>query len=73
MKLGCQARSFGEGIYPDEAAFLSVVRQIGELGFGGVEANRNNIERYSGPPRGVLAYSQWPWGCVSSVCVRREW
>ena len=56
MKLGCQARSFGEGIYPDEAAFLSVVRQIGELGFGGVEANRNNIERYSGPPRGVLAY-----------------
>ena len=38
MKLGCQARSFGEGVYPDEKAFLAVMHQIGGLGFEGIEA-----------------------------------
>ncbi len=46
MKLGCQARSFGKGIYPSEADFLTVVRQIGNLGFKGLEANWKNLERY---------------------------
>lgn len=46
MKLGCQARSFGAGIYPDEESFLSVVHQIGQLGFEGIEANWRNMERY---------------------------
>ena len=50
MKLGCQARSFGEGIYPDEATFLAVVRQIGELGFEGLEANWKNMELYLDQP-----------------------
>lgn len=50
MKLGRHARSFGEGIYPDEAAFPAVVRQVGELGFGGVEADWKKIEGYLDRP-----------------------
>ena len=46
MKLGCQARSFGKGIYPDETTFLDVVRQIGEVGFTGLETNWKNLEQY---------------------------
>ena len=50
MKLGCQARSFGKGIYPNEADFLAVVRQIGNLYFKGLEANWKNLERYFQDP-----------------------
>ena len=50
MKLGCQARSFGKGIYPDEATFLDVVRQTGEVGFVGLETNWKNLERYFEAP-----------------------
>jgi len=50
MKLGCQARSFGKGIYPDEDVFLSVVRKTGELGFAGLETNWKNLERYFQSP-----------------------
>ena len=50
MKLGCQARSFGKGIYPNEADFLAVVRQIGNLCFKGLEANWKNLERYFQAP-----------------------
>jgi len=50
MKLGCQARSFGKGIYPDEATFLDVVRQVGEVGFVGLETNWKNLERYFDVP-----------------------
>ena len=50
MKLGCQARSYGKGIYPNEADFLSVVRQIGNLCFRGLEANWKNLERYFQDP-----------------------
>jgi sugar phosphate isomerase/epimerase len=50
MKLGCQARSFGKGIYPEEADFFGVVHQIGNLGFGGLEANWKNLERYFQEP-----------------------
>ncbi len=46
MRFGCQARSFGEGIYKDETAFLDVVRQTGEAGFEGLETNWKNLERY---------------------------
>lgn len=50
MKLGCQARSFGKGIYPEESDFLKVVGQIGNLGFAGLEANWKNLERYFQEP-----------------------
>lgn len=50
VRFGCQARTFGEGIYKDEAAFLSVVRQIGEVGFEGIETNWKNLERYFDRP-----------------------
>jgi sugar phosphate isomerase/epimerase len=50
MRFGCQARSFGEGIYKDEATFLDVVRQVGEVGFEGLETNWKNLERYFGRP-----------------------
>ncbi|OHE82533.1 MAG: hypothetical protein A2107_10315, partial [Verrucomicrobia bacterium GWF2_62_7] len=50
VRFGCQARTFGEGIYKDEAAFLNVVRQIGEVGFEGVETNWKNLERYFDRP-----------------------
>ncbi len=50
MKLGCQSRSFGKGIYPDETDFLEVVRQIGGVGFLGLEANWKNLERYFEKP-----------------------
>ena len=50
MKLGCQARAYGKGIYPNEADFLAVVRQIGNLGFRGLEANWKNLERYFQAP-----------------------
>jgi len=47
---GCQTRTFGEGIYKDEAMFLNVVRQIGEVGFEGIETNWKNLERYFDKP-----------------------
>lgn len=50
MRFGCQARSFGEGIYADETTFLDVVRQVGEVGFEGLETNWKNLERYFGAP-----------------------
>jgi inosose dehydratase len=50
VRFGCQARTFGEGIYKDEAAFLNVVRQIGEVGFEGIETNWKNLERYFDRP-----------------------
>lgn len=50
MRLACQARSFGEGIYPDEQAFLEVLAEIGEIGFEGMEANWKNMERYFRTP-----------------------
>ena len=50
MRLGCQARSFGKGIYPDEQTFVAVLGAIGELGFDGVEANWKNMARYFGTP-----------------------
>ena len=46
VHFGCQARTFGEGVYKDEAAFLTVLRQIGEVGFEGMETNWKNLERY---------------------------
>jgi len=46
VRFGCQARTFGEGVYKDEAAFLNVLRQIGEVGFEGIETNWKNLERY---------------------------
>jgi sugar phosphate isomerase/epimerase len=50
VHFGCQARTFGEGIYKDEPAFLNVVRQIGEVGFEGIETNYKNLERYFDRP-----------------------
>lgn len=50
MPFGCQARSFGEGIYADDALFLDVVRQAGEVGFEGLETNWKNLERYFEDP-----------------------
>ena len=50
MKFGCQARSFGEGVYADEKVFLDVVREMGEVGFEGIETNWKNLERYFGKP-----------------------
>ncbi|MDP6040035.1 MAG: sugar phosphate isomerase/epimerase family protein [Candidatus Latescibacteria bacterium] len=51
MKLGCQARSFGKGIYSEEADFLTAVGQIGKLGFAGLETNWKNLERYFQDPK----------------------
>jgi len=50
VHFGCQARTFGEGIYKDEATFLNVVHQIGEVGFEGIETNWKNLERYFDRP-----------------------
>jgi len=50
VRFGCQARTFGAGIYPSEAAFLGVVAQIGEVGFAGIETNAKNLERYYDRP-----------------------
>ncbi len=50
VHFGCQARTFGEGIYKDEAAFLNVVQQVGEVGFEGIETNYKNLERYFDRP-----------------------
>ena len=55
MKFGCQARSFGEGIYADEKVFLDVVRQMGEVGFEGIETNWKNLERYFAKPADFAA------------------
>lgn len=52
VRFGCQARTFGDGVYKDEAAFLDVVRQIGEVGFEGIETNWKNLERYFDQPAG---------------------
>ena len=46
MKFGSQARSFGEGVYKEAGDFLLVVREMGEVGFGGLETNWMNLERY---------------------------
>ena len=50
IRFGCQARTFGEGVYKDEAAFLSVVERAGEVGFDGIETNWKNLERYFEKP-----------------------
>lgn len=50
VRFGCQARTFGDGVYKDEAVFLSVVRQIGAVGFEGIETNWKNLERYFDRP-----------------------
>ena len=50
VRYGCQARTFGAGVYKDEATFLSVIRQIGEVGFEGIETNWKNLERYFDRP-----------------------
>lgn len=50
VHFGCQARTFGEGIYKDETTFLNVVRQIGDAGFEGIETNWKNLERYFDRP-----------------------
>jgi len=50
MRLGSQARSFGEGIYASEEEFLSVVREAGEVGLEGIESNWKNMERYFDAP-----------------------
>jgi sugar phosphate isomerase/epimerase len=50
MKIGSQARSFGEGIYSNEETFLSVVREAGEIGIKGLETNWKNVERYFDSP-----------------------
>jgi len=50
VQFGCQARTFGDGIYKDEATFLGVVRQIGAVGFEGIETNWKNLERYFDRP-----------------------
>ena len=55
MKFGCQARSFGEGIYADEKVFLDAVRQMGEVGFEGIETNWKNLERYFSKPADFVA------------------
>ena len=50
VRSGCQTRTFGEGIYKNEAAFLAVVRQVGEVGFEGIETNAKNLERWFDRP-----------------------
>jgi len=55
MKFGCQARSFGEGIYAEERGFLEVVREMVEVGFEGIETNWKNLERYFGKPADFAA------------------
>lgn len=50
VHFGCQARTFGEGVYKDEATFLNVVRQVGAIGFEGLETNAKNLERYFDRP-----------------------
>jgi len=55
MKFGCQARSFGEGIYAEERGFLDVVREMGEVGFEGIETNWKNLERYFAKPADFAA------------------
>ncbi|MDP6778664.1 MAG: sugar phosphate isomerase/epimerase [Candidatus Latescibacteria bacterium] len=50
MRIGSQARSFGKGIYSSEDEFLSVVREAGEIGIKGLEANWKNVERYFESP-----------------------
>lgn len=50
VHFGCQARTFGAGVYKDEAEFLKVVRQVGQLGFEGIETNWKNLERYADRP-----------------------
>jgi len=55
MRIGTQARSFGAGIYGDEAQFLSVLRDAGALGFEGIESNWKNLERWFGQPEAFRA------------------
>jgi inosose dehydratase len=55
MRFGCQARSFGDGIYRDEATFLDVLRQTGEVGFEGLETNWKNLDRYFARPADFAA------------------
>lgn len=50
VEFGCQARTFGLGVCKDEASFLAVVRQVGQLGFAGLETNWKNLERYFDRP-----------------------
>ncbi len=58
VRFGCQARTFGAGVYKNESEFLSVVRQVGEVGFEGLETNWKNLERYFDRPADFAAVLQ---------------
>jgi len=55
VRLGCQLRSFGQGIYKEQTEFERLVRTAGAMGFGGLETNWKNLERYAERPDTFVA------------------
>jgi inosose dehydratase len=55
VHFGCQARTFGQGVYKDEATLLQVIREMGEVGLEGIETNAKNLERYYDRPADFAA------------------
>ena len=48
--LGCQMRTFGQGVYADGKEFVRLVRLAGETGFAGIETNWKNLEPWFDRP-----------------------
>ena len=54
-RLGCQMRTFGQGVYADEAEFVRLVGAAGATGFAGIETNWKNLERWFDRPQAFAA------------------
>lgn len=49
-RLGCQMRTFGQGVYTNGEEFVRLVRLAGATGFAGIETNWKNLERWADRP-----------------------
>ncbi len=84
-RLGCQMRTFGQGVYADEAEFVRLVGTAGATGFAGIETNWKNLERWFDRPEAFAALLKRsslaligahiggsPWAAAKQADLRRD-
>ena len=84
-RLGSQMRTFGQGVYKDEAEFVRLVRLAGATGFAGIETNWKNLEPWFDRPAEFTALLREsrlaligahiggsPWAAAKQAELRRD-
>lgn len=84
-RLGCQMRTFGQGVYADGAEFVRLVGLAGRTGFAGIETNWRNLERWFDRPAEFAALLREsdlaligahiggsPWGAAKQAGLRGD-